>query len=467
MAGGKLKKVDIAGGPPTDDLRRANGADGSWSQEGVILFDGRSADPLWRVPAAGGVRQPLVFGEDKEPRARSAPAGRSSCPTASTSSSRWATRTEMTLTVGSLDSKETKPLFKTTSTVQYAEPGYLLFVRERTLVAQKFDVGSLSVEGEPVPIGRGPWLRRPGPGLVLGLAQRRAGLPGGRADRHAAGVAGSQRARRRPFSTHRPTIATRRCRPTARELTYDVADSGSTRGDIWIRDLARGVSSRFTFDATADDGPAMVARRAPDCLHVARQGCRRPVRQGRVRHAGGRTAAGVCRREVRLGLVARRPLHPVHDPGAERQVVGHLGAAARRRQEADRDRQHEVRTSCGPLSRPTASTSPTSRTSQVGRDLRPRVPRGAEQVAGLDRGRHRAVLARRRSRVVLPGGNQPDGGSGAGRPPPSPSARPCVCSRRDLPRSPCAGTIGRPRTASGSSCSRRWRATRSSRRRWC
>ncbi len=62
---------------------------------------------------------------------------------------------DMTLTVGTLDSKETRPLFKTTTRVQYAEPGYLLFVRERTLVVQKFNLKSLTVEGEAVPIGEG------------------------------------------------------------------------------------------------------------------------------------------------------------------------------------------------------------------------------------------------------------------------------------------------------------------------
>jgi len=31
-----------------------SGADGSWSPEGVILFDGRATDPIRRVAAAGG-----------------------------------------------------------------------------------------------------------------------------------------------------------------------------------------------------------------------------------------------------------------------------------------------------------------------------------------------------------------------------------------------------------------------------
>ena len=33
----------------------------------MILFDGRSADPLWQVPAAGGKAQALSFGEDTDP----------------------------------------------------------------------------------------------------------------------------------------------------------------------------------------------------------------------------------------------------------------------------------------------------------------------------------------------------------------------------------------------------------------
>ncbi len=65
MADGKLKKMDIAGGPPQTICDAPNGADGSWSPEGVILLDGRSADVLWRVTATGGVRQPVVLGDGK------------------------------------------------------------------------------------------------------------------------------------------------------------------------------------------------------------------------------------------------------------------------------------------------------------------------------------------------------------------------------------------------------------------
>ena len=54
MADGKLKKIDVSGGPAQKICDAPTGSDGSWSQEGVILFDGRGSDPIYRVPAAGG-----------------------------------------------------------------------------------------------------------------------------------------------------------------------------------------------------------------------------------------------------------------------------------------------------------------------------------------------------------------------------------------------------------------------------
>ncbi|MBK5297968.1 MAG: protein kinase [Vicinamibacteria bacterium] len=253
MSGGKLKKVDIAGGPPQTICDAPNGADGSWSPEGVILFDGRSTDPLWRVPAAGGVRQPFVFADGK-PEGTPGTGWPEFLPDGRHFLYTLGDATDMMLTVGTLDSKETKPLFKTTSRVQYADPGYLLFVREQTLVAQKFDVASLAVVGEPVPVGEG--LGSGDLGLASfsvsrnGVLVFRAGeLTGTRlvwVDR-----SGKETPVLEAPADYRDTSLS----PDGTRLTYDVTDGGNTRGDIWIRDLVRGVSSRFTFDSTAEVDP--------------------------------------------------------------------------------------------------------------------------------------------------------------------------------------------------------------------
>jgi hypothetical protein len=50
--------------------------------------------------------------------------------------------------VGSLDSKETRLRVSAPSGAAYAPPGYLLYVREETLMAHRFDADRLELTGE-------------------------------------------------------------------------------------------------------------------------------------------------------------------------------------------------------------------------------------------------------------------------------------------------------------------------------
>ena len=54
--------------------------------------------------------------------------------------------------VGSLDSSESKVVLQGYTRAMHADPGYLLFVREGTLMAQTFDLSTLSVTGSPMPV---------------------------------------------------------------------------------------------------------------------------------------------------------------------------------------------------------------------------------------------------------------------------------------------------------------------------
>src|SRR5262245_2059027 len=57
--------------------------------------------------------------------------------------------------VGSLDSTESRLLVVADSVPAYSPPGYLLFLRERTLLAQPFDAAKLSLTGDAFPIAEG------------------------------------------------------------------------------------------------------------------------------------------------------------------------------------------------------------------------------------------------------------------------------------------------------------------------
>jgi len=53
---------------------------------------------------------------------------------------------------GSLDSKERKLILNANSNLAYVSPGYLLFLRQGTLMAQPFDADRLQLSGEAVPV---------------------------------------------------------------------------------------------------------------------------------------------------------------------------------------------------------------------------------------------------------------------------------------------------------------------------
>jgi eukaryotic-like serine/threonine-protein kinase len=128
----------------------------------------------------------------------------------------------------------------------YAEPGYLLFVRERTLVAQRFNVDSLTLEGEAIPLGEGLGVDDVGLASFSvsrnGLLAFRSGELQGRRlvwiDRN-----GKETPAIDAIGEYRDTSIS----PDGKRLVYDTAVNGG-KLDLWIRDLTRGVSSRFTFD---------------------------------------------------------------------------------------------------------------------------------------------------------------------------------------------------------------------------
>ena len=254
IAGGKMKKVDIAGGPAQVICDAGNG-DASWSAEGVILFDGRIVDPLRLVDATGGVSKPMVLEAGKTDGTPGAgwpeflPDGKHFLYTQAV-----ATSPEMALMVGDIGTGSVKSLFKTTTRVQYAAPGYLLFVRDRTLVAQKFDAKSLTLSGEPVPVGEG--LGSDDVGLAsfsvsrTGILVFRGGeLTGSRL------VWMNRSGKETPLLDAGADYRDTSLSPDGTRLVYDVSEGGGSRGDLWIRDLVRNVSSRFTFDAAAEVNP--------------------------------------------------------------------------------------------------------------------------------------------------------------------------------------------------------------------
>jgi eukaryotic-like serine/threonine-protein kinase len=277
---GKLKRVELAGGAPqticalTDPERGV--PTGTWNQDGVILFSDNGR--VYRVPATGGERV-LVLGSDpsnQEALYRNPsflPDGRHFLFT------RVPREGAAEIHLAALDRQETTRLLAADSQVRYAASatgnGYLLFVRAGSLLAQPFDADSLQLTGESFIVtdrltvsntnramfsvsGNGTlvfdmtddfnnqrltWVDRTGKLLAT------VGTPGG--------------------------IEAPRLSPDGKQVATVRIDPQTRTGDIYVTDLARGVSSRLTLDPGDERYPLW----SPDGSHIAWQ----TNREGAVR----------------------------------------------------------------------------------------------------------------------------------------------------------------------------------------
>lgn len=108
----------------------------------MIIFSRAVASGLYRVPAAGGTPSQVTTVDASRNEVEHIwpyflPDGRHFLFLV-----RNAQPENSAIYVGALDSKETTRLLQAHSSVAYAPPGYVLFVRETTLMAQAFDTNT-------------------------------------------------------------------------------------------------------------------------------------------------------------------------------------------------------------------------------------------------------------------------------------------------------------------------------------
>ena len=158
---GKLKKVDVSGGPSETIVDTGVFSGGSWGRSGEIVFS--NTEGIMRVPAAGGSATSVTT-LDKTRRESAQllpwflPDGRHFLYLRLFGGSEGPTG----LYVGSLDSppdqQSTARLITTGQNGAYAPAnesgrGHVLFLRDGLLMAQAFEERSLSTVGDPVRVG--------------------------------------------------------------------------------------------------------------------------------------------------------------------------------------------------------------------------------------------------------------------------------------------------------------------------
>jgi len=263
-AAGKLKKMDVSGGPvyALCDAPAAYPGPGAWSKDGTILFEAQSS--LRAVSAAGGeVKPALELGRSRQELGQAfphfLPDGRHFLYGSGSSDSN-----KTGIYLASLGSSQTRLLVTGTFFAMYVRPGFLIYERGETLLAQPFDVGSLRLAGEPVPIAdhvREGAFSASDNGVLVYRRQVSGNVQ----------LAWYSREGKRQQGVGEPGIYRQIVlSPDERRLAVERADPQNGTQNIWILELSTGVFSRLTF-GTADtdaiwspDGREMLFNSTPN-----------------------------------------------------------------------------------------------------------------------------------------------------------------------------------------------------------
>jgi serine/threonine protein kinase len=248
FADNKLKRVDLEGGSVRVLARVVRGTGAAWSRDGVILVSSLG-NPISRVSDTGGepvevsglVRQGSDFAPQFLPDGR-----------------RFLYRVRGTpdadgVYVGQLDGKlEARRLLDSVTGAVYALSGHLLFVRQRTLLAQRFDPVGLRLSGNPFRVTEDST-----DCACLGLSVSETGLiayrpaaPGSQRQFLWFDRSGKEISRVGDSTMSSPSLSS-----DGRRVVGYRGNSVDGNIDIWMLDLTRGVFSRLTDDVADDVNP--------------------------------------------------------------------------------------------------------------------------------------------------------------------------------------------------------------------
>jgi Tol biopolymer transport system component len=143
FAGQQLMKIPSRGGPVQIITDAPNGRGGSWSTNGLIVFSPDPTSPLMKVPQGGGTLEPVTSPTENvgHRNPHFLPNGRHFLYTEIDSASRAGR-----VVLGSIEGTEPTLIVGRGSNPQFAN-GHILFVRDRILMAQRFDPRTHVTEG--------------------------------------------------------------------------------------------------------------------------------------------------------------------------------------------------------------------------------------------------------------------------------------------------------------------------------
>ena len=258
FADARLKKLEVSGGPVQTICDASSGRGGAWNKDGVIVFTPDANAGLYRVQASGGTPTAISTrdrsrGETSHRWPMFLPDGKHFLYLASNFSGR---KDVNSIVVGSLGSNEKHFVVDANANAAYASPGYLLFYRDKSLLAQPFDLKRFVLTGEATTVLPQlqflPQVKR----AVFAVSDH--GLLVAQSDLQPAlsQLAWFDRSGNAVGSVGKPDVyGNVFLASNGKSVAVDKTDMGSLNTDIWTYELLRDSAKRLTFDPALDAVP--------------------------------------------------------------------------------------------------------------------------------------------------------------------------------------------------------------------
>jgi serine/threonine-protein kinase len=251
----ELRKVPITGGTPLTlcKIERARGA--TWGPDDTIVFSISPNSGLFRVPATGGEPQPLTTLDEAQGEAthrwpQFLPGGEAVLFTSHTLSA--GNFDQANIEVVQLKTGERKVVHRGGTSARYVPPGYLVYINQATLFAAPFDLGKLELTGSPAPaVQEVSW--NIGSGAADFSFSDTGNLVYARGDSAVPEYPVmwvDREGKMAPLWAERGSYANPRLSPDGKRLSLTVLRNNNW--DIWVYDIERGVSTRLTFEDSAE-----------------------------------------------------------------------------------------------------------------------------------------------------------------------------------------------------------------------
>ena len=246
---GKLKTADVAGGGVRILCDAPVGRGGTWNQDGTIVFSPSIAGVLYRVSANGGVPAPVTrIAREGSGQAHRwpffLPDGKHflffvdwSAPGDALGPGIYA---------GSLDSTDSHLISADLSGNVIFASGHLLYVRDRTLLAQPFDADRLLMTGQPTPIAEQELEKDTGFSQAGFSVSQTGTIVFQSATESSTHLAWFDRSGKELGQLPETGYKDPQLSPDGHSLAVDSDDAHNGKHCIRVYDLARGVTTRLT-----------------------------------------------------------------------------------------------------------------------------------------------------------------------------------------------------------------------------